>query len=77
MNNKYSKYCIASTKDGKRCKKYPMNDSNLCCVHHSDSHEVVPRKTNYCMLFVMYVTFLLHMCLFIYSVKNYQEYQEY
>ena len=73
MNNKYSKYCIALNKNGKRCKKYPTLDSNVCSVHCDyDEHQlIIPEQRGWCILYAMYVMFLLHMCLFVYTVHNF------
>ena len=71
MNIKYSKYCIALRKDGKRCKKYPMNHSEFCCVHSTDSEEYeIPGKKEWYMVYAMYFMFFLHMCLFAYTINT-------
>ena len=77
MNSKYSKYCIALRKDGKRCKKYSMNDSECCCVHSNHSEENIPGKyeiieqKGWCVLYAMYFMFLLHICLFAYTINTF------
>jgi len=72
-----SKYCVALRKDGKRCKKYSMNNAEFCCVHsnHSegnitDSEEYNEQK-GWCMLYAMYFMFFLHMCLFAYTINTF------
>jgi hypothetical protein len=69
MNYKYSKYCIASTKNGKRCKKYKVTDSEFCCVHSEvDELEEIIENSRWqnIKLFLIYLTFVFHLCLFKY-----------
>ena len=72
MTTKYSKYCVALRKDGKRCKKYPASDSDFCCVHSNDSEEYeITEQKGWCVLYAMYFMFFLHMCLFAYSLNHF------
>ena len=72
MNSKSSKYCIALRKDGKRCKKYSMNNAEFCCVHSTDSEEYeITEQKGWRMLYAMYFMFFLHMCLFAYTINTF------
>ena len=74
MNTRNSKYCIASTKTGKRCKKYKVTDSEFCCVHSEveELEEIIEnsrwQKLNKLKLFLIYLTFVFHLCLFKYAL---------
>ena len=71
MNSRNSKYCIASTKIGKRCKKYKVTDSEFCCVHSEveELEEIIENsRWQNIKLFLIYLTFVFHLCLFKYAL---------
>ena len=71
MNTRNSKYCIASTKTGKRCKKYKVTDSEFCCAHSEveELEEIIENsRWQNIKLFLIYLTFVFHLCLFKYAL---------